>query len=123
MLSASVALLCSVNCGLLKLKLQQISVSEQLEYMDFATQASSLAGKYSDPEANTLRPGSYKEEKLHDTSIHLDGDLDTVPVSNFMNTQCTLCPFFRQSFFMYLSDDAGRLFRDLYRYPSTEVQS
>ena len=96
LLSAGFGLLDFAKCGVLKLNLEQVSMSEQLEYMDFGAQASSLARKYHDVEANTVLRGSHKDEKkCQDGSIHLEGDIDTVPVLNFMNSECKLYHYFR----------------------------
>lgn len=75
------------NCGVHKLKLEKVPLSEQLEHADIATHAKSLYKKYSGQKFMGIRPEAHKEEMFRDTSIHLDQD-HPVPVSNFLNAQC-----------------------------------
>ena len=70
------------------MKLQKIPLSEQLEHADIATQANSLYKKYAGQRTMGIRPDSHKEEMFKETSIHLNQD-HPVPVSNFLNAQCT----------------------------------
>ena len=76
------------NCGVHKLKLEKVPLSEQLEHADIATHAKSLYKKYSGQKFMGIRPEAHKEEMFRDTSIHLDQDDHPVPVSNFLNAQC-----------------------------------
>ena len=55
------------------------------EHADIATHARALGQKYMG-----VRPQSHLEEMFKETSIHLDSDVHPVPVSNFLNAQCTL---------------------------------
>jgi len=71
------------------LKLQKIPLSEQLEQADITTQANSLYKKYAGQKFMGLRPDSHKDEMFKYTSIHSDQDDHPVPVSNFLNAQCT----------------------------------
>ena len=71
------------------LKLQKVPLSEQLENADFKTQAESLYRKYTGQKFMGVRPEQHKEEMFKDTSIHLDKDDHPVPVSNFLNAQCS----------------------------------
>lgn len=87
-LTAGAALLGTAQCGVHKLKLQKVSLSEQLEHADITTQADSLAKKYTSQKIMGIRPETHKEEMFKETSIHLDGDDHSVPVSNFLNAQC-----------------------------------
>ena len=75
------------NCGVHKLKLQKIPLSEQLEYADITKHAKSLYKKYSGQRFMGIRPEAHEENLFRDTSIHLDQD-HPVPVSNFLNAQC-----------------------------------
>ena len=75
------------NCGVHKLKLQKVPLSEQLEHADIATHAKSLYKKYSGQKFMGIRPEAHLENMFRDTSIHLDQD-HPVPVSNFLNAQC-----------------------------------
>ena len=52
--------------------------------MDINTHVKALGQKYMG-----IRPQSHKDEMFRDTSIHVDGDSHPVPVSNFLNAQCT----------------------------------
>lgn len=83
-----------VEGGVHTLKLQKIPLSEQLEHADIATQAKGLYKKYARQKFMGVRPDSHKEEMFKETSIHLDQDDHPVPVSNFLNAQCTLCLYF-----------------------------
>lgn len=74
------------------MKLQKIPLSEQLEHADIATQANSLYKKYAGQRFMGVRPDSHKEEMFKETSIRLDEDDHPVPVSNFLNAQCTYNP-------------------------------
>jgi len=89
LVAAGAALLGSGNCGVHKVKLQKVPLTEQLEHADFATQAKSLYQKYSGQRYMGLRPDQHKEEMFKDTSIHPEDD-HAVPVTNFLNAQCTL---------------------------------
>lgn len=77
------------NCGVHKLKLEKVSLSEQLEHADIATHAKSLYRKYSGQSFMGVRPTAHKDEMFRDTSIHLDPNDHPVPVSNFLNAQCS----------------------------------
>lgn len=78
-----------VHGGVHKLKLEKVSLSEQLEHADINTQADSLYKKYTGQRFMGVRPDAHKDEMFKDTSIHLDKDNHAVPVSNFLNAQCT----------------------------------
>ncbi|KAK0516980.1 hypothetical protein JMJ35_000135 [Cladonia borealis] len=69
------------------LKLEKVPLSEQLEHADITTHAKSLYKKYSGQRFMGVRPDTHKEEMFKDTSIHLDQDDHSVPVSNFLNAQ------------------------------------
>ena len=90
--TAGAALLGSAQCGVHKLKLQKIPLSEQLEHADLTTHAKSLYNKYAGAGQKFMgnNPEAHKEKMFKDTSIHLDGDDHSVPVSNFLNAQCML---------------------------------
>lgn len=87
LLFAAAAFTGLANCGVHKLKLQKVPLSEQLEHADIATHAKSLYKKYSGQKFIGIRPGAHEDEMFRDTSIHLDQD-HPVPVSNFLNAQC-----------------------------------
>ncbi|KAL2056415.1 hypothetical protein ABVK25_003438 [Lepraria finkii] len=76
-----------VHGGVHKLKLEKVSLSEQLEHADINTQADSLYKKYTGQRFMGVRPDAHKDEMFKDTSIHLDKDNHAVPVSNFLNAQ------------------------------------
>ncbi|KAK3168051.1 Vacuolar protease A [Lepraria neglecta] len=76
-----------VHGGVHKLKLEKVSLSEQLEHADINTQADSLYKKYTGQKFMGVRPDAHKDEMFKDTSIHLDKDNHAVPVSNFLNAQ------------------------------------
>lgn len=78
-----------VHGGVHKLKLEKVSLSEQLEQADIDTQAHSLYKKYTGQRFMGVRPDIHKDEMFKDTSIHLDKGGHPVPVSNFLNAQCT----------------------------------
>jgi saccharopepsin len=78
-----------VNGGVHSLKLQKIPLSEQLEHADITTQAKGLYKKYAGQRFMGVRPNSHREEMFKETSIHLDQDDHPVPVSNFLNAQCS----------------------------------
>lgn len=80
------------TCGVHKLKLEKVPLSEQLEHADFTAHANSLYKKYSGQKFMGVRPDTHKEEMFKDTSIHLDKDDHPVPVSNFLNAQCSFYP-------------------------------
>ncbi|CAD6577011.1 MAG: Vacuolar protease A [Alectoria sarmentosa] len=86
-LFAAAAITGLANCGVHKLKLEKVPLSEQLEHADIATHAESLYKKYSGQKFMGVRPEAHKEEMFRDTSIHLDQDDHPVPVSNFLNAQ------------------------------------
>ena len=88
--AASAALVGSANCGVHKLKLDKIPLSEQLEHADIAAHAKSLYNKYAGQKYMGIRPESHKDEMFRDTSIHLDAEDHAVPVTNFLNAQCML---------------------------------
>lgn len=58
------------------------------QYADLATHAKALGQKYQ--KVMGLHPSTHREEMFRDTAIHADKDLHPVPVSNFLNAQCTL---------------------------------
>ena len=89
LLFATAAFAGLANCGVHKLKLQKVPLSEQLEHADITTHAKSLYNKYSGQKFMGIRPEAHKEEIFRDTSIHLDQE-HPVPVSNFLNAQCLL---------------------------------
>lgn len=88
-LLAAAAFASLANCGVHKLKLEKVPLSEQLEHADITTHAKSLYKKYSGQRFMGIRPEAHEEEMFRDTSIHLDQD-HPVPVSNFLNAQCLL---------------------------------
>ena len=88
LLLAAVAFTGLANCGVHKLKLEKVSLSEQLEHADITTHAKSLYKKYSGQKFMGVRPDAHKDEMFRDASIHLDQDDHPVPVSNFLNAQC-----------------------------------
>ncbi|KAI9745959.1 MAG: Vacuolar protease A [Claussenomyces sp. TS43310] len=79
-LFAAAMLLGSASAGVHKMKLQKVSLSEQLEYADIDAQMKHLGQKYMG-----VRPSTHKDEMFRDTSIHVDDHI--VPVSNFLNAQ------------------------------------
>lgn len=80
------------NCGVHKLKLEKVPLSEQLEHADIATHAKSLYKKYSGQRFMGIRPEAHMENMFRDTSVHSDQDHYPVPVSNFLNAQCLSYP-------------------------------
>ena len=76
------------QAGVHTLKLEKIPLSEQLEHADISTHAKSLYKKYSGQRYMGVRPDTHREEMFKETSIHLDDD-HAVPVSNFLNAQCS----------------------------------
>ncbi|MCJ1386586.1 Vacuolar protease A [Xylographa soralifera] len=80
-LLAAGALLGSASAGVHKMKLQKVSLSEQLETMDINSQVKALGQKYMG-----IRPQGHRDEMFRDTSLHVDG-AHPVPVSNFLNAQ------------------------------------
>ncbi|KAL2039565.1 hypothetical protein N7G274_007837 [Stereocaulon virgatum] len=76
-----------VNGGVHKLKLEKVSLSEQLEQANIDTQANSLYKKYTGQRFMGVRPDTHRDEMFKDTSIHLDKSGHPVPVSNFLNAQ------------------------------------
>lgn len=89
-LAASVALAGPAACGVHKLKLDKIPLSEQLEHADIATHAKSLYNKYSGQTAMSTPPLSHKDEMFRETSIPVSEEDHPVPVSNFLNAQCMI---------------------------------
>ena len=85
---AAAAFASLADCGVHKLKLEKVSLSEQLEHADITTHAKSLYKKYSGQKFMGVRPSAHKDEMFRDASIHLDQDDHPVPVSNFLNAQC-----------------------------------
>lgn len=85
---AGAALLGSAECGVHKMKLQKVPLSEQLEHADLATHAKSLYSKYAGQKYMGLRPEQHQEEMVKDTAVDIDEDGHAVPVSNFLNAQC-----------------------------------
>lgn len=83
-LTAGASLLSGVSAGMHRMKLQKVPLEEQLSGgQDFSTQAKALGQKYMG-----VHPSRHQEEIFKDTAIHTeDGHL--VPVSNFLNAQCT----------------------------------
>lgn len=76
------------NCGVHKLKLEKVSLSEQLKHADITTHAKSLYKKYSGQRFMGIRPETHQDTMFRDTSVHMDQD-HPVPVSNFLNAQCS----------------------------------
>lgn len=113
-LLAGATLLGSANCGMHKLKLQKVPLAEQQVYVDPASQASSLAMKYSSQKFMGLHPQS-RGEIFKDTSVQ------PVPVTNFRDSQC-MTPI-HAGFWTNLTNDFYRFLRDRYRYPTAEFQS
>ena len=87
LLFAAAAFAGLANCGVHKLKLEKIPLSEQLDHADINTHARSLYKKYAGQKFMGIRPEAHEDTMFHDTSIHLDHD-HPVPVSNFLNAQC-----------------------------------
>ena len=82
------ALVGSAQCGVHKLKLDKIPLSEQFQHADVAAHAKSLFNKYSGQKAMGLPPVSRQGEMFKETSIPIEESDHTVPVSNFLNAQC-----------------------------------
>ena len=89
-LAVSAALFGSAQCGVHKLKLDKIPLSEQLERADIAAHAKSLFNKYSGQKAMGSPPVSHQGEMFKETSIPVYEADHPVPVSNFLNAQCML---------------------------------
>lgn len=85
--AAAATVLSSVSAGIHRLKLDKVSLSEQLEQASIASHAKSLYTKYAGQKFMGVHPDSHKEEMFRDTSIHEEGN-HPVPVSNFLNAQC-----------------------------------
>ena len=88
LLAASAVLISTGSCGVHRLKLDKVSLSEQLEHASIAEHAKSLYNKYAGQKYMGIRPSSHREEMFRDTSIHEDEASHPVPVSNFLNAQC-----------------------------------
>ena len=88
LLFAAAALTGLANCGVHKLKLEKVSLSEQLEHADITTHVKSLYKKYSGQRFMGIRPETHEDNLFRDTSVRLDQD-HAVPVSNFLNAQCS----------------------------------
>lgn len=84
-LFAAATLLGSATAGVHKMKLQKVSLSEQLAGANIDTHVKHLGQKYMG-----VRPESHADEMFKDTAIHTDGSDHTVPVSNFLNAQCKI---------------------------------
>ena len=89
-LAASAAIVGSASCGVHKLKLDKIPLSEQLERADIAAHAKSLFNKYSGQKAMGVPSSSHKEAMFKETSIPVYEEDHPVPVSNFLNAQCII---------------------------------
>ena len=89
LLAASAVLVTPACCAVHKLKLNKIPLSEQLEHTSVAQHAQSLYKKYGGQKVMGSHSTSHKEEMFRDTSIHEDGSDHPVPVTNFLNAQCT----------------------------------
>lgn len=83
-LIAAAALLGSVQAGTHKLPLKKVSLSEQLEYANIDTHVKHLGQKYMG-----VRPDKHASEMFKETSVHGEKGDHSVPVSNFLNAQCT----------------------------------
>lgn len=81
-LFAAGALLGCASAAVHKMKLQKISLSEQLEHHDMNTHLRGLGQKYMG-----VRPQSHESEMFKETSVHLDKDGHPLPVQNFLNAQ------------------------------------
>lgn len=68
--------------------LRSLTLLSSQEYADFTTHARALGQKYQ--KFMGLGPSAHREEMFRDTALHADRDLHPVPVSNFLNAQCTL---------------------------------
>jgi saccharopepsin len=80
-LIAASALLGSASAGVHKLKLEKVSLSEQLENSNFNEHVRALGQKYMG-----IRPGSgHLKEMFSSSTVHTEGH--PVPVSNFLNAQ------------------------------------
>jgi len=77
---AATALLGSASAGVHQMKLQKVSIAEQLENSNMADHAKALGQKYMG-----VRPPKVSDMFKH-TSIDLEKDHD-VPIENFMNAQ------------------------------------
>lgn len=64
--------------------LKKVSLSEQLATANIDAHVKHLGQKYMG-----VRPQSHADEMFKDTSVHIDGDDHAVPISNFLNAQCT----------------------------------
>lgn len=80
-LFAAASLLGAANAGVHKMKLEKISLSEQLAMANMDAHVKHLGQKYMG-----IRPQSHIEEMFKDTAIHDEKD-HSVPVSNFLNAQ------------------------------------
>ena len=65
------------------MKLKKIPLSEQLKSIPMEAQLQGLSQKYMG-----ARPESHADAIFQDTSVHADGN-HPVPITNFMNAQCT----------------------------------
>ena len=88
LLFAAAAFAGLANCGVHKLKLEKVPLSEQLEHADITTHAKSLYKKYSGQKFMGIHPEAHRDNMFRDASIHLEQDDHPVPVSNFLNAQC-----------------------------------
>jgi len=78
-LLAAAAVLVSTNAELQRMKLQKVSLHEQLENANIGIHMQALGQKYMG-----VRPDRHREEMFKDTSMKGG---ETIPVSNFLNAQ------------------------------------
>lgn len=80
---AAAALLSSASATIHKLPLKKVSLTEQLAGASIDSHVKHLSQKYSGE--------SQAQQVFRDSSIHEEGG-HVVPVSNFLNAQCTSLP-------------------------------
>ncbi|KAK8043743.1 hypothetical protein PG994_012581 [Apiospora phragmitis] len=90
-LLTAAALLGSADAAVHKMKLQKIPLADQLESIPIDMQVRGLGQKYMGG-----RPESHVEAMFKDTSMHAMDKNHPVPISNFMNAQCTLLQNFHR---------------------------
>ena len=89
-LAVLAALVGLINCGVHKLKLEKVPLTEQFGHADIVAHTKSLYCKYTDQKPVDVQPKSRSEEMSKDTSILLGRGEYPIPISNYMNGQCTL---------------------------------
>lgn len=89
-LAVLAALVGPINCGVHKLKLEKVPLTKQFGHADIVAHTTSLYNKYTDQTPVDVQPKSRNEEMSRDTSI-LEGRGEyPIPISNYMNSECTL---------------------------------